>query len=56
MLSNARFFFALTVTKVTTFECVREPKKCLYGLVVILLYYTRIVICIKSNKTGVFFK
>nr|DAO66473.1 MAG TPA: hypothetical protein [Caudoviricetes sp.] len=32
---NARFFFDLTVTKVTAFECVRGPKKCLYGLVIV---------------------
>nr|DAO55390.1 MAG TPA: hypothetical protein [Caudoviricetes sp.] len=33
MPCNARFFFDLTVTKVTAFECVRGPKKCLYGRV-----------------------
>nr|DAN98521.1 MAG TPA: hypothetical protein [Caudoviricetes sp.] len=41
MPSDARFFFNLGVGKVTAFECVREPKKCLYGLVTILHVSTR---------------
>jgi hypothetical protein len=36
--SNARFLLRLGSTKVSTFECVREAKKCLYGLVIV--WYT----------------